>query len=82
MKVGGVACGSASASRLEEALGQEAGVLGEQAEEELVEEVGDRLRVVAAVAQAIGERRRTGAAASSVSSSRVLLGPERLGVAA
>ena len=39
----------------EEALGQEPGVLGEQAEQELVEEVGDRLGLVAARAEGAGE---------------------------
>ena len=45
------ACGQAR----EDALRQQAGVLGEQAEQDPVQEVGDGLRVVAARAEALGD---------------------------
>ena len=49
-----VACRRGQATQ--QAGGQQAGILGEHAEEELVEEVGDVVRLVAAAAQALGER--------------------------
>ena len=72
--------GEASSIFWNRLLGQQADVLGEHAEDQAVDEVGDGLRRRGRGRAGAGRGRRTSAAASAVRASRVFVGLQALGV--